>query len=243
MSNKIKFTAKDPHAWGITERPYPASQAVPPWWKDMTPYIKDHRSPDGSKLVITNGTANASAKKCIPMLDALTSGYIIPLWCDVQVRSASDSVYTPVVEWKIAKRTVFELHNASSKEVQHPPGYTDIALKFINNWLVKTPPGYSIMCTEPFGYRDLAFKAIPSIIDSDTSSLCPLFPVWIKDGFEGVVEKGTPIVQITPFKRENWESEFDYLEYGDYQIIEDKGFETTIVNHYIKNHWRKKKYK
>lgn len=33
-----------------------------------------------------------------------------------------------------------------------------------------------------------------------------LFKVYVKDGFSGIVEAGTPIAQIIPFKRESWES-------------------------------------
>ena len=244
MSNKINFIAKDSYGYDVVMRPYPASEAIPQWWKDMSPYIKDHRSLDGSKLIVTGGTSNAGPKKCTPMLDSLTSGYIIPLWADIQIRADySNGQYIPIVEWK-TKRGIFEAHSDGAREVQSPVGYTSFVAKFLNYWIPQTPKGYSIMVDSPYGYRDLPIKAVPGIVDTDkplTGGL--LFPVWFKEGFEGIVEKGTPLVQITPFKRENWKAEFSSLSDGEFEKIEDRGFEGTIVGHYLKNIWTKKIYK
>ena len=107
----------------------------------------------------------------------------------------------------------------------------------------KTPKGYSILVTAPFGHRDLPFHVIPAIIDSDRSTLEIVPPMWLKEGFEGIVEKGTPMFQVTPFKRESWESEFSYLENGEFEIKQEKNFNSTLVSHYIKNVWSKKSYK
>ena len=81
-------------------------------------------------------------------------------------------------------------------------------------------------------------------MDTDKSSLELIFPVWVRDNFSGIVEKGTPIAQIIPFKRDNWDSTFDYYEDGQYyKVVEEKNFNSTIVGHYIKNVWSKKKFK
>jgi hypothetical protein len=80
------------------------------------------------------------------------------------------------------------------------------------------------------------------VIDTDNSSLEILPPVWFKSDFEGILEKGTPMVQVIPFKRSDWKAEYSYLKNGQYQRIEDKNFGSTIVNHYIKKVWEKKNY-
>lgn len=244
MTNKIEFIAKDSYGYDVVQRPFPASEMIPEWWKKMSPYIKDDRSPLGNKLVVSNSTSNAGPKKCTPMLDSLTSGYIIPLWADIQITNDDpNGGYSPRVEWKVS-RSVFEAHSDGATEVQSPVGYTKFVAKFINYWIPKTPKGHSLMVDSPYGYRDLAIKAVPAIVDTDgplTGGL--LFPVWFKEGFEGIVEKGTPLVQITPFKKESWKAEYSKLEDGEFQKIEDRGFEGTISNHYIKNRWNKKEYR
>jgi hypothetical protein len=100
------------------------------------------------------------------------------------------------------------------------------------------------LITSPFGYGDLPFKAVPAIVDTDSSTLELVFPMWIKTGLDGIVEKGTPLIQISPFKRDDWDSTFDYYQNGEYyDIIEEKNFNSTMVGHYLKNHHSKKKFK
>ena len=36
------------------------------------------------------------------------------------------------------------------------------------------------------------------------------FPFFIKEGFTGLIPYGTPIVQIIPFKRDDWKSKFSF---------------------------------
>jgi hypothetical protein len=239
-SKKIIFRATGKTDAQLQPKPVPASSMVPQWWKDMTPYVVSADNPDGKKLLVRNKESNASWKKCTPMLDALTSGYIITLWADVQVTQTQEG---PYVTWK-PNKNVFELHGNETRFIPAPPGYDTVVFKYINCWIPVTPPGYSIMVTSPFGYTDLPFQAIPAVIDSDKSTLQLLFPMWIRSGFEGIVEKGTPLVQITPFKRDNWASEFESYEDKEYMnVVEQKNFRSTIVNHYVKNHWSKKNYK
>jgi hypothetical protein len=241
MTNKIKFIATDEYGWEVCDKPFPASQAIPEWWRAMTPYRPSEENPDGKKIIVRNSSANAGPKKCVPMLDAITSGYIIPLWSDVQVTQVEGN---PQISWRV-KRNVFELH-ADTKgpgvEVEKPEGFSDQVFKFINTWRVSTPPGYSILITQPFGYRQSPFHAIPAIIDSDISTLELIPPLWIKEGFEGIIEKGTPLVQVTPFKRENWKAEFSYMKDNEYAYLQDKNFGSNLVNHYARKVWSKKKY-
>jgi hypothetical protein len=240
MTKKIEFVAINKFGYETQPKPYPASQNIPDWWRKEEPYSVDKNNPTGKKILINYGSSNATFKKCTPMLDAITSGYIIPLWADVQVRQENNG--TPSINW-ITKTNVFGPHGESSERVQPPTGYSNNVFKYLNTWMPKTPKGYSVLVTAPFGHRDLPFHVIPAIIDSDRSTLEIVPPMWLKEGFEGVVEKGTPMLQITPFKRENWESEFSYLEDGEFEKNQEKNFNSTLVSHYIKNVWSKKSYK
>jgi hypothetical protein len=236
----INFKAEDEYFWKVAIKPFPASQAVPKWWKDMTPFVKTPENPEGKKFFINNYQANTTFKKCIPMLDSLTSGYIVPLWADVFVEQ---TIQGPMINWRVRGRDVFAPHGPTSGKVETPPGYNGGVFKYINGWIPQLPRGYSLMITAPTGYRNLPFQAIPAIIDSDKSTQSLFTPMWLKENFEGIVEKGTPMFQVTPFKRESWKSKFSFYENGEYRIVEDKTFGTTIINHYIKNHWTKKEYR
>lgn len=236
---KIEFIAKNKFAYDTYLPPYPASSNIPEWWKKQTPYDVSEENPNGSKLIVENRTANATFKKCTPMLDALTSGYIIPLWSDVQVRQTPEG---PRITWR-TQQDVFQAHGESSHNVTPPVGYSNRVFKYINCWIPKTPKGYSCLVLPPIGHRNLPFQSIPAVLDSDKQSIDIVPPMWLKEGFEGIVEKGTPMFQLIPFKRDNWESKTSYFEDGEFDRMIEKTFNTTLVNHYMKNIWSKKTYK
>lgn len=239
MRKKIVFKAMDPYVFEIQPKPVPASSLIPKWWKDAPPYDVSPENPDGSKLIIDNWQSNASFKKCTPMLDSLIAGYIIPLWTDVQIRQVNGS---PRISWRVQK-DVFTHQATHTHEIPAPVGYAKTVFKYGNGWIPKTPKGYSVLVVHPFNNQDSAFRTIPAIIDSDKSNFEVAFPMWLQEGFEGIVEKGTPMAQIIPFKRDDWDSEYDSYGENQYMIEQEKGFNSTLVNHYIKNSWSKKTYR
>jgi hypothetical protein len=235
--NTIEFIALDKYAFEVCPKPFPASQALPQWWKDASPYVKSPANPDGKKLIINNLESNAAFKKCTPMLDLLSSGYIVPLWADVQVTYQESY---PVLSWRVSK-PMFDLHEG--QEVEVPDGYNKIQFKYLNQWYPKLPKGYSALVMPCVGYPNSPFRAMSAIIDYDKTTH-PLYPpTYLKEGFEGIVEKGTPMFQIIPFKRNNWKSTFSFLEEGQAAINLDRDVKATIVNNYVKNFWEKKTYK
>jgi hypothetical protein len=237
LVNEIEFVALDRYAFEVCPKPFPASQAIPTWWKDSSPYFKDYENLDGKKIIVKDRESNASFKKCVPMLDLLSSGYIVPLWADVQIKIQDGF---PFITWRVAK-DVFTLHNG--QEVEIPEGYQETQFKFLNQWVPKLPKGYSALIIACPGYPNTPFRAIQAIIDYDKTSHPLSPPVYLKEGFEGIIEKGTPMFQIIPFKRDNWISKFSFLEDGYDQINLDRDVKATIVNNYIKNFWEKKSYK
>lgn len=237
----INFKARSKTEFEICLKPYPAVKSLPKWFLDAKPYIPHPSDPlDDGKVHVRDRASNATFKKCTPLLDGMSSGYIIPLWADIEINSNEDS--SPSIYWK-TERAIFELHGNDTVNMDAPPGYHNRVFKYLNCWIPQTPKGYSCIITSPFGHNDLVIKPIPAVIDTDKSTLELVFPVWIRNDFSGIVEKGTPIVQIIPFKRNNWNSSFDYYEDKEYAIIQEKNFNSTIVGHYIKNHWSKKSYK
>jgi hypothetical protein len=242
MSKNINFRARSKTEFEVQLKPFPAVKKLPQWFLDMDPYLDSSNPnfPNDGKLHFRDRTANATFKKCVPLLDGMSAGYIIPLWTDVMVEQENDF---PSIYWK-NKFNVFEPHGENSSEIVPPTGYKNYVFKYLNCWIPQTPKGYSCLVVSPLGYGDLPFKVVPAIVDTDSSTLELVFPTWVKEGFEGIVEKGTPMVQIIPFKRDDWNSTFDYYEDGEYQnIIVEKNFNSTMVGHYLKNHHSKKKFK
>ena len=235
--NEVEFIALDKYAFEVCPKPFPASQAIPQWWKDASPYIKSEDNPDGKKIIISNQESNASFKKCTPMLDMLSSGYIVPLWADVQVTIKD---HGPQLTWRVHKQ-VFDVHNG--QEVEAPDGYQKTQFKFLNQWVPKLPKGYSALIMPCPGYPNNIFRPISGVIDYDKTTHALYPPMYLKNDFEGIVEKGTPMFQIIPFKRSNWSSKFSFLEDGQELINWDRDVKATLVNNYVKNFWEKKTYK
>jgi hypothetical protein len=240
MSKNINFRARSKTEFEVQLKPYPAVKKLPKWFTEASPYEKTPEFPQDGKLHFRGRNANVTFKKCVPLLDSLSAGYIIPLWTDVMVEQNNEF---PEIYWK-TRHDVFSLHGAPSREIPAPTGYDQIVYKYHNCWIPQTPKGYSCLITSPLGYNDIPFKAIPAVVDTDSSTLELVFPMWVKKDFEGIVEKGTPMIQIIPFKRDDWDSTFDYYQDGEYRsIVEEKNFNTTMVGHYLKNHHSKKKFK
>lgn len=236
----IEFIALTEFAYKVTQKPYPASSNVPAWWKDMPKYCNERLNKEES-LLFYNGTTNLSPKGCVPMLDALTSGYIIPLWADVHIKSLSDSEYIPHLSWRVDGQ-VFEQNTDRAKLIPAVPGYSNFALKFYNQWSISTPKGYSVRVNAPEGH-DLPFYALPAVVDTDKVTLGLPIPVFLKNGFEGVVEAGTPIAKVTPFKREDWKASYSFMKDEEIRIIENNTIRKKISGYYLNNIWSSKKYR
>jgi hypothetical protein len=239
-TNKITFKAKNKFEAEVCLQPAPASKVLPNWWRSATPYIIAENNQEGKTFICENGQGNATFKKCQPMLDALTSGYIISLMVDVQIRQVDNQ---PRITWRSRRISPFDLIPANAALIEPPVGFDSTLFRFLNTWIPITPKGYSVFITQPYGFNNSPFQLVPSIVDSDRSQLELAPALWIEKGFEGIVEKGTPIMQITPFKREEWEMNIDNYEGDEYIILGEKNFGSTLKNNYVKNHWNKKSYK
>ena len=240
MSKNINFRARSKTEFEVQIKPYPAVKQLPKWFTDAKSYEDIVGYPQDGKLHFRNTRSNSTFKKCSPILDSLSAGYIIALWADVMIEQQNGF---PEIFWK-TQADLFKLHSLSSRDIPAPPGYDQVVYNYLNCWIPQTPKGYSCLIISPLGYNNSPFRTIPAIVDTDSSTQELVFPMWIKSGFEGIVEKGTPMVQITPFKRDDWTSTFDYYENEEYyNIIEEKNFNGTMVGHYLKNHHSKKKFK
>ena len=179
------------------EKPKPASAFIPDWYKNTPSYLTDKKKPRG------NGGSSATIKRCVPVFDALTAGYIITLPADVYVSTHEDG--SPWYEW--SQFTLIEFHSA--QQLPHYPllkGFP-AAPKFINPWGIETPKGYSVFITQPV-HRDAPFTILDGIVDTDTYKAPINFPFVLNDPkFEGLIPQGTPIAQIIPIKRESWKME------------------------------------
>jgi hypothetical protein len=186
------------------EKPQPASQFIPNWYKDTNSYIGREKKPDGK------AGSTATIKRCMPVFDAITAGYIITLPADVFV-SLRDG--EQIFEWSHFGLVTF---HPIEQAPLHPLRNSQAYPKWNNPWAIKTPKGYSTLFVQPF-HRESPFTILPGIVDTDQYYAPVNFPFVINDeNFEGLIPKGTPIAQVIPIKRDEWKMNFggdkDYQE-------------------------------
>ncbi len=189
---------------------------------------------------VPNGTGGTTAtiKKCIPVFDALTSGYLILSPMDVYV---SQKEGLPWYEWGAG--TSIEFHPI--EQAPNHPGFNGAPYpKWINPWAIKTEPGYSVLFVQPF-HRESMFNILPGVVDTDTYISPVNFPFVLKDAtWEGMIPAGTPIAQVIPFKRDAFKMEI--TETAD-KIMEQakttRKLRSRIFDSYKNQFWNRKEYK
>ncbi len=201
--------------------PAPASKIIPGWYRKM--------SGVNEKVM--------SLKKCVPFLDSITSGYIIPLSADITWDKKSKYFYSN------SQVDITSMHeNSQVKDFDLPEEYDTTPHKWENRWFAKTPKGYSTLFVHPLNRIDLPFYSLSGIVDTDKHPMIINFPFFLKKNFEGTIKSGTPIIQAIPFKRDKWSHKIidqgaSHLYPYTYKVMEPPfGF-------YKRNFWTRKEFR
>jgi hypothetical protein len=197
--NIINFYPQKEFYDGIFDNPIPAKDEIPEWYK------KQNRYTGGEKILSPEkGTYNTTIKACMPVFDLISAGYIIKTPADVMVTINQDG--TPNFSWAINDYTCIESHGPMQYDSFNiPKEFHPIGYKFINSWITQTPKGYSSIFMSPVLRDDLPFQCLPAIVDTDNHPTPVNFPFFLRKDFEGLIPAGTPMIQIIPFKRQDWQ--------------------------------------
>jgi hypothetical protein len=234
-NNIIKFKATSQHVWEVRERPVPASSVFPEWWKDMPTYTNNE-----NKFRL-DGYPNVTGKKCFPMLDSISAGYIVTLWSDILVSENSHPDSKAKIEWTVDEPVADAWSSSQVEGFDFPKDCSKMVFKYMHGWIIKTPPGWSCLITHPVGYNNLPIQTITGLVDTDILDTPANSPFMIKSGFEGIIEKGTPMFQIIPFKRSDWKAEYELQKENENWINIEK-LKTKMVSSYGRNLRKSKKY-
>ena len=227
FNKKITFCATDKGMLDIWPHPQPASRVIPEEYKKL-------------KRHIDNNLHAPTVKTCIPFLDSLTMGYIIPF--------DQDYVVDPVEnDFSVIPANKEDEQFGYHRKAQLPAKWHKVtgenAGKFVNKWLIKTPPGYSCLFIHPMNRLEERFKIIEGVVDTDNYVNVINFPFILKKrDKQFLIKKGEPMVQVIPFKRESFKmwSGF-YMEKLHGKTINILNSEW--VDRYKKMFWSKKNFK
>ena len=175
--------------------PRPAAKYIPDWYKRIPQVINDGRN-DRDQF----GAPTFTAKKCMPMLDVMSMGYVIPLAGDLSVKSNHDCSTIEVTS--SPNMNLCEFHDIRQLGERSAPGFPAPPIKFINPWIVKTAPGWSTLFTPLMNNFNQHFTCLSGLVDTDRYPKQVNFPaVWHTANFDGMLEAGTPLILAVPIKR------------------------------------------
>jgi hypothetical protein len=186
----------------ILPRPLLAVLGLPDWFKAMP---QKAFSP-----VLQND--QMTVKKCPPFIDAMTSGFLMPLVADLKVENGEFSWDREVPRGALScyPRSPIDFHD--NLQVAGTPLYDDdrFIIKFNNFWTIELPPGYSLLVTHPINRHDLPFETLTGLVDADryVDNFVHFPARWRDPDFNGVLPAGTPVAQCLPLKRESWTTHF-----------------------------------
>ena len=215
----------------------PSSDFVPEWYRESKSVINGYSTsliPEAPKVT------TSTYKKCTPFFDAMTTGYMAYLTADIEVMKRPDGM--PFIAWRTQRNIVTEHNNNQWEGLPNPEGYHKFVYKWHNQHRLEVPPGYSLMFTSPINRFDLPFLNITGIVDADDYTDAIHFPFFISKSFTGIIKKDTPICQIIPIKRDNWERDIVPYSYSE-TIKHRENFLSTIKRSYKNNSWKKKEYR
>jgi|TARA_R100001460_G_scaffold714_2_gene3268 hypothetical protein len=212
MNEKIiRFTAHKDYFKLNEELPKAVKLNIPDWFKKLE-----------------HSTEAKTVKGCIPFLQTLTYGYVFSLPQDFILKHNSfskDEIKTTLIAsieedygYNLNVRDRPEQH--STEQIKGSP-YSKknsnlFVNKILNPWIIKTPPGYSCLFVSPLNNSDDRFSIIPGIVDTDTFPLYINFPFVVNGDKYPVLDtelkKGTPYVQVIPFKRDSWKMNIGEIE-------------------------------
>lgn len=250
FDKEIEFSTHEDYFTLKEDYPIPTKLNIPEWYKKLEHTV-----------------LNKTVKGCMPFLDSLTTGYILKMPQDFYVRHNVDSVNEKGEKIKDSFQT-FSLHDMSHlifakglnfnsgidvhpiKQLENSPLIDKNKnlpfYKILNPWKIKTPKGYSCLFVPPLNNADDRFSIIPAIVDTDTFPNEINFPIVINGDkypiLETIIKKGTPYVQIIPFKRDSWRMVLKPIKQKQIHNLHFF-YRLKVLNTYKEKYWNKKSWK
>ena len=196
--------------------PYPAGRHVPEWFKNMPAEFEK----------------GGTVKRCPPYLTAMTAGYIIPAPADVRLTMNSQGKISAIGE-------VPFIGSHFQQQFAGSPFASSTVLKFINPWIIVTPPDHVCLITAPINRFEMPFMALSGIVETGAyykevhlPMVCLLGPGQSYD-----LRCGMPMIQVIPIAREDWtmgKGHIDMVQRSRQQV----GFDAN-PHEYKERYWKR----
>ena len=213
----LEFSSNKP----LEPTPEPMIKHLPEWYKKAKKYFSEK---------------NSTYKNCAPFFDSMSAGYALLTPCDISffIEDGEPKVFLP------KGYEGFVTERPPMGEFHSPTGHYKKHFAWSPSWGVRTPTGYSALYLTPLNMFSLPFTNTSGIIDSDKVYHPGNIPFFLKEGFTGVIPKGTPYIQVIPIKRDSWESNNVTVSVSDIEHF--KPGSDRIPEYYKTKVWERKFY-
>lgn len=238
ISFKSKYSSQLIH-------PIPMKKYIPDWYKKLKNFHGDKAS----------SFQNPTAKKCVPLLDAFTLGYVIlnpvdvVFWHDEKDGEKGlgfklpDSLYLdkyPDINIGIETHNANQINEGFVREDEY-----NVPFKILNPWIIETPKNYSCLFMNPLNSaKERGIRILDAVVDTDSYYNQVNFPFFLKK-FENnksfVLKKGEPLALVFPFLRDSWQMDIKDIDF----VKKDKEHFTlfnNIIDNYKQKVWKRKTY-
>ena len=167
--------------------PYLVSQKLPSWWKDLP-------------------KSKFSLRRCQGTYDYITSGFIVPLWCDITIRP---SISGKLLDYKTNNyddNVSFRIEQFTKESAEGCPisKYNKIQTaqfpKIVSPWRFFTPKGVSLLSLPVYHEPNENYTIMPGMVHTDFYNQIHIVLNVLTDK-EFTIPAGTPIQHLVPFHR------------------------------------------
>lgn len=214
-------------------KPVPATEMLPDWFKRLDQDGSEHNH-------------GITAKTCRGLFDIMAGGYIIKWPFDVRIEKDSNG------KLFCYKARTGEIEDFNPHPHFQMEGYQDMLLesqkegvqKLKSPYRIVTPPGTSIFVKQPAYRPELKTEVMEGIIDTDKfyGPFNILFMIKkVNTDRKVIIKAGTPLAQIFPFVRGEWNLTYGKVDESKKKIFEDMAL--NIDKFYQRYHWDRKVFK
>lgn len=167
-----------------------SSRFMPSWWKEMPSKID-------VKTELGFDQSYATMKRCDGILDYYNTGFMLPLWSDIQIKTTADGGWA--TQWADQTNPM----NVYSNPPEFlPKEFSNIIhFKIVSPWYVKEKTGVNFQWSHPFwnDLENITKYIIPSAVvnfkHQYSTNITMMFP---KKDCTTQINAGEPLVRIAP---------------------------------------------
>lgn len=235
---KILFNPVSREAELTVPAPRPSKEYAPEWFRSMKPFS------GGSLKFDDNGVPNKTAKLCSPFNDSFSLGYIQETWQDIYIEYQLQENGSKALRYHYPTGPDILQIRGNYPVITSDNTFVQADFVWHPQWIPQLPSGWSAIITHPFNRHDLPFYTMTGVVESDSftqSDEKSNLPFLLKEGFTGLIKKGTPMYQIIPVLREDWTSSVNKYD-EDAQLRQSRRLRQHFWGGYKKYFWVKKNY-